>query len=82
MQKIKEIFIKEQQIDKQWSNAKLRFTAYQALSLNLNLLSYNLFAELTYGEFSDFLAAALAQARLGEWKNAEQILDNATTSSC
>ena len=76
--KDKEIFINEQQIDKQWSNAKIRFMAYQALSLNLNLISYGLFAELTYTQFGDFLAAALAKARLGEWKNAEQMLNTAT----
>jgi hypothetical protein len=69
-------FLSSLQIDKQWSATKLRFTAYQALSENLNMLAYKLFINLTDAEFSDFLAAALAQARQGEWKRAEQILDN------
>jgi len=77
----KEAFLSTLQINDEWSIFKLRFTAYQALSANLDTVAYDLFAKITDMEFGDFLGAALAQARLGDWKEAEQILDNATRQS-
>ena len=72
------VFLSKLQTNKPWPPSKARFTAYQALSENLNLMSYNLFNEIADKEFSDYLGAALAQARLGEWKSAERLLDDAT----
>jgi len=77
----KTTFLKNLQVNERWSVSKLRFTAYQALSANLDLMAYELFTGITKKEFSDYLGAALAQARLGEWKDAEQILDDATRQS-
>lgn len=71
-------FLGELQVTQQWSSSKLRFTAYQALSTDLDFMAHNLFAQIVYKKFSDYLGSALAQARLGEWKSAENILDKAT----
>jgi hypothetical protein len=71
-------FLSQLQVDTQWSDSKLRFTAYQALSSNLDLVASNMFTKIAEKEFSDYLGAAMAQARLGDWKSTEQILDSAT----
>ena len=74
----KTAFLKGLQVNTSWSAFKLRFTAYQALSTNLDQMAYHLFTQLSEKEFSDYLGAALAQARLGDWRKVEQILDEAT----
>jgi hypothetical protein len=44
-------------------------------------MAHDLFMDIGEKEFSDFLGAALAQAKLGEWKRTEKILDDATRLS-
>ncbi len=61
-----------------WSDSKLRFMGYQALSNGLYLMAFELLDGLENWMFKDFLASALAKVNLGEWKTAEQILDRAT----
>jgi hypothetical protein len=67
--------------DSQWSDPKLRFAAYQALIQNLDSIAFELFAGIAEKEFSDYLGGALAKAKLGEWKAAEQTLDLGTRLS-
>jgi len=67
--------------DSQWSDPKLRFAGYQALSQNLDSIAFELFAGIRKKEFGDYLGGALAKARLGEWKAAEQTLDLGTRLS-
>jgi len=74
----KPALLKSLQFDRPWPPFKLRFTAYQALSNNLDLMAYDLFLAIPEKEFSDYLGAALTLARVGEWKKVEQILDDAT----
>ena len=65
----------------QWFDIKLRFAAYQALIQNLDSIAFELFAGVKEKEFGDYLGGALAKARLGEWKKAEQTLDLGTRLS-
>ena len=67
--------------DSQWTDLKLRFAGYQAISQNLDSIAYELFAGIRKKEFGDYLGGALAKARLGEWKAAEQTLDLGTRLS-
>ena len=71
-------FLSKQVLDEDWPDYQLRFTAYQALRENLDSLAYDLFLKPTDSDFGDHLGAAVAQARLEQWKRAEQILDNVT----
>jgi hypothetical protein len=67
--------------DSQWSDSKLRFAGHQALKQNLDSIAFELFAGIKKKEFGDYLGGALAKARLGEWKTAEQTLDLGTRLS-
>ncbi|GAG64283.1 unnamed protein product, partial [marine sediment metagenome] len=67
--------------ENQWFDIKLRFAAYQALIQNLDSIAFELFAGIKKKEFGDYLGGALAKARLGEWKTAEQTLDLGTRFS-
>lgn len=64
-----------------WSAPKLRFAGYQALLHNLDSVAYELFAGIKNKEFSDYLAGAVAQVRLGDGRRAEQLLDVSTRVS-
>jgi hypothetical protein len=65
----------------QWTDPKLRFAGYQALIQNLDSIAFELLAGIKKKEFGDYLGGALAKARLGEWKAAEQTLDLGTRVS-
>lgn len=75
------LFLSGLQVDEEWSDSKLRFTAFQALAEDLDSMAYDLFSKITDVAFSDYLAAALAQARLGKWEKSEEILDDITRQS-
>lgn len=75
------IFLTTLEKDRQWTDPKLRFAGYQALNQNLDSIAFELFAGIRKKEFSDYLGGALAKARLGEWKAAEQTLDLGTRLS-
>jgi hypothetical protein len=77
----KSSFLTALEEDSQWSDPKLRFAGHQALIQNLDSIAYELFAAISYKEFSDYLGGALAKARLGEWQKAEQTLDLGTRLS-
>ena len=66
---------------RQWTDLKLRFAGYQAINQDLDSIAYELFAGIRKKEFGDYLGGALAKARLGEWKTAEQTLDLGTRLS-
>jgi hypothetical protein len=74
-------FLIDLEEDSQWTDPKLRFAGYQALDQNLNLIAFELFKGIRKKEFGDYLGGALAKARLGEWKAAEQTLDLGTRLS-
>ncbi len=77
----KMVFLNSLEVNDEWSSLKLRFAAYQALAANLNSLAYDLFMEIAEPEFSDRLAVAVAQTRMGEWEKGEQNLDELTRKS-
>ena len=74
-------FLSSLEKDSQWSPALQRFVGYQALVHKQDSIAFELFTRIDGPEFSDYLASALAKVRLGEWKTAEQLLDNATRRS-
>ena len=71
-------FLSTLEEDIAWTVPMLRFAGFQALILNLDSIAHELFAGIRAKTFGDFLGGALAQARLGEWRNAEKLLDAVT----
>jgi hypothetical protein len=69
------------QYERVWYGPELRFLAYQALYNDLNYLAYELLDRIPNKSFSDYIAAALAMSRLGEWGGAEHTLDLGTRST-
>jgi len=56
----------------------IRFAAFRALELGLDELAYKLFEAIPEKNLRDFLASTMAKIHLGEWIEAERILDQAT----
>ena len=54
---------------------QLRFAAYQALSLGLNQVAADLLERIEVWDQREFLAAAMANVQLEQWRHAEEILD-------
>lgn len=74
----KPAFLSEPSQSVHWDIPRLRFAGFQALDNGMNQLAQRLFSGFTKWEFRDYLASALASARLGQWERAEKILDKAS----
>jgi hypothetical protein len=71
-------FIGELEDVEELNEFEARFIAYQALANDMNQFAYDRFDSLEIKEVSDFLAAAQAKIKMGDWRTAEQVLDTAT----
>ena len=63
------------------SDALLRFAGHQAIIQSQNSSAYKIFLGINEKAFGDYLGGALAAARMGEWKTAEEMLDMGTRVS-
>jgi len=59
----------------------LRFLGYRSIETGLYDQAWKYFAGVKGPELADYLAVAVANIELGNWRNAEAILDNATRSN-
>lgn len=71
-------FLREFAQSSRRSQMQVRFAAYQALSTGAFDLSADLFERLRYRDLDEWLSAAMANAQLGRWRRAEQIIDSLT----
>jgi hypothetical protein len=74
----KRVFLKETDQGEKWDIPTLRFSAYQSLDHGLHKLALERFSGFVKWEFQDYLASAVALVQLGQWTQAERLLDKAS----